>query len=204
MQAEFEAKLAALGKEACELGRRVADLRTVEPHADKAGVIRLGLFEQGKAILFAEMAQEAHDDMRRDAQLCLAIFQGLKNAVGDRCERDATLGMGLGIEEDFDMANIVSGGPLQVGPCQVVKVLLVQQHRHALIIDVQEFLQVREGICCLGVIERFEGRLYSVALSNLHHQFRLEAALDVQVQFGFWQFGDECGAVSHSGPQRAV
>ena len=112
--------------------------------------------------------------------------------------------MRLRVKEHFHMAHIVSRRALQVGPCEIVKVLLVQQNRHALVIDVEEFLQVREGVCGLGLFERAEGGLDLVAFGNLHHQLRFKAALDVKVKLCLGQFSDECGAVSHSGPPEAV
>ena len=53
-------------------------------------------------------------------------------------------GVALRIEEHLDVADIVRVRALEIGPGEVVEILLGDQHRHALIIDVEKVLQVAE------------------------------------------------------------
>jgi hypothetical protein len=51
-------------------------------------------------------------------------------------------GVSLRIEEHLDVADIVGARALQIGPSKIVEILLGDQDRHALIIDVEKVLQV--------------------------------------------------------------
>jgi hypothetical protein len=55
--------------------------------------------------------------------------------------------MALRVEEDFHVHDVLSLAALQIGPGQVVKILLLLQHGHALIVDIKKVLQAIEFIC---------------------------------------------------------
>jgi len=112
--------------------------------------------------------------------------------------------MGLRIEENFDMPDIVGRDPFKIRPCEIVEVLLVPQDRHALIIDVKKLLKVRERIGRSGLVQRLERDGYPVSPSNRHHELGFKAAFNVKMKLGLWQFCDQCSAVSHSGPPEVV
>src|SRR5215213_9323626 len=54
--------------------------------------------------------------------------------------------MGLRVEEDLGVAHALGGGLSEVGPGQVVEVTLVEQYLGALVVEVQERLQVGEVV----------------------------------------------------------
>ena len=137
------------------------------------------------------MAQETHDQAGADAERLFGIVDRAMQAVDHGGEGDAARGVALRIEEHFDMHEIVGARPLQIGPGQIVEILLRDQHRHALIIDVEEILQVRELIGPAQRLDRRIGQRNAVAARQREHQFRLEAALDVNVQFAFGQTRDQ-------------
>ena len=70
-------------------------------------MVGAGFFQQGEPVLLAEMAQKAHDQMRRDTQFGLTVCKGFENAVCNCGEGDAAFRMCLGIKENFNMANVV-------------------------------------------------------------------------------------------------
>jgi len=51
-------------------------------------------------------------------------------------------GVTLRIEEHLDVPDIVGTGALQIGPRQIVEILVGDQYRHALVIDVEKILQM--------------------------------------------------------------
>ena len=133
------------------------------------------------------MPQEAHDQLRGDAPLLFAIGQRVGNAGDDIGKGDAALGVALRIEEYLDMADMVGMRAFQIGPGQVVEILRRQQHRHALIIDIQKVLQVTEIIGFANILDAGEGKLHAIALRQRKQHFGLERTFDMQVQFGLGQ-----------------
>ena len=51
--------------------------------------------------------------------------------------------MALRVEKHFDVPHIVGVRALEIGPGEIVEILFRDQHGHALIIDVEKILQVR-------------------------------------------------------------
>ncbi len=93
-----------------ELRRRVARLGRVEPDADdRVAVLQRGLERRHRRVL-AQVAQEADDQPRRDAERVPTVRQGARDPVHHRRERDAALGVGLGVEEDLRVAHALVGG----------------------------------------------------------------------------------------------
>ena len=119
------------------------------------------------------------------------------DAVDHRGEGDTAVGMGLGIEEDFGVAHVLSMRAGEIGPGQIVEILSLDQHAGAGIVDVEKILQVREGICRPYFLHRGVGQPDAVAACNGEHQLGLEGAFDVQVQLGLRQGGDEAGDIGH-------
>ena len=103
--------------------------------------------------------------------------------------------MTLRVEEDFDVAHRVGMRARQIGGGQVIKVLLAVEDGHALIIDVEEILEVREGVGGAHFLDAREGDRDGVALREFEHQLGFERTLDMEVEFGLGQTGDEGGAV---------
>ena len=142
------------------------------------------------------MPQEAEDQPRGHAKLRLRVGKGVVNAPDDHLEGDAPVGVGLRIEENFRMPDAVLLRPLQVRPRQVIKILLGLQHTGPGVVDVEEGLQVAEGIRRPHFLHVRVGQRNAVALGQLEQQFRLQRPLDVQVQLRFGQSGNEV-FVSH-------
>jgi hypothetical protein len=90
--------------------------------------------------------------------------------------------MRLGIEEDLRSAHAVRVGPLEVGGHEVVEVILGHEHRGALVIDVEEGLQVAELVGRPDCVDRRVPELDAVAQRQLEHHLGLERPLDVDVQ----------------------
>ena len=99
--------------------------------------------------------------------------------------------MALRVEEHFNMADSVGLTALQIGVGQVVKVGFGLEHRHALIIDIEEVLQIGEIVGGFDLVQGLEWDVDFVAFSKLHQLFGFETALQVQVEFGLWQRGDQ-------------
>jgi hypothetical protein len=91
------------------------------------------------------------------------------------------------------MGDVVFGAAVEIGPRQVEIVLLGLQHAHALVVEVKKFLQVFEIVCLPQVLDARVGDLDAVPARDLEHQLGLEGALDVQVQLGLGQVGDQVG-----------
>ena len=87
---------------------------------------------------------------------CLpGVGDGAVKAVDHGRECDAARRVALRIEEHLDMPHIVGMRALEIGPGEIVEILLGDQHRHALIVDVEKILQVRELI---GAAQRLDRR----------------------------------------------
>ena len=90
-----------------------------------------------------------------------------------------------GSKKTSDVAYGLVGHPVEVGAGQVAEVLLSEQNGHALVVDIEEVLQVRETVSVTGLVHGGKGQSDSIALGNGQHQLRLESTFDVDVQFGF-------------------
>ena len=112
-------------------------------------------------------------------------------------DRIAAVGVGLGVEEDLGVASAVGGGAAEIGQRQVAEVGLGAQHVGALIVDVEEVLEIAEVIGRAERLDRGEGQGDAVAPGELEHLLGLEAAFDVQVQLSLRKAADEVGKVGH-------
>jgi hypothetical protein len=92
--------------------------------------------------------------------------------------------MGLGVEEDLRVHDVVAMHPHQIGPRQVVEVLLGQQHPGALVVEIQELLEVAKLVRGSQLLDRGIREMDPVAFRDLEHQLRLQRAFDVHVELG--------------------
>ena len=146
MGGEKKARVAGAREHVRELARRVSPLGRIEPDADDAVAKRQRRVEGALGVGFIEMAQEAHDQACRYAELAPGIGNGAAKTFDHGRERDAAGGVALRVEEHFDVADVVGVGALEIGEGKVVEILLRHQHRHAEVVDVEEILQVAEPI----------------------------------------------------------
>lgn len=170
-----------------ELARRVAHFRTVQAHGDECIAKRQRLVEGLLRLFFAQVAQETEDQAAGDAQLLLAIFECAGDAVEHHFERHATVGVGLRVEEGFGVDHVLFFAAQQVGPGQVVEVLGGAQHVGALVVQVEEFLQVVEGVGLAQGLDVAPGQGDLVAFGQGEQQFRFQGTFQVQVQLGLGQ-----------------
>src|SRR3546814_6511486 len=135
----------------------MADLRRIEADPGDATQPRQGRVERRLCLRLAEVAEETEDQPGGQA----VAVAGLVECAGDpgdhRVEGDAARRVALRIEEYLDMADIVGAGAGEIGGGEVVKVLLCDEDAHALIIDVEEILEVREGVGGEHVVDDGEG-----------------------------------------------
>ncbi|MNQ47317.1 hypothetical protein D3C85_611540 [compost metagenome] len=124
----------------------MSHLGTVQAHGDKRITERQRLVEGFLCLFFAQVAQEAEDQTAGDAQLLFAVLECSGDAVEHHFERYATVRVGLRVEEGFGVNHVLRLAAQQVGPGQVVEILGGAQYVGALVIQVQEFLQIVEGI----------------------------------------------------------
>lgn len=159
----------------------------VEAYGDEGVAERQGLVEGFLCLFLAEVAEEAEDQPVADAQLLLAVTQRGTDAGEHHLEGNAAVGVGLRVEERLDVDHVLRLALLQVGPGQVVEVLLAAQHVGASVVEVEEFLQVVEGVGLTQGLDVVPGQGDVVALGEGEQQFRLQGTFQVQVQFGLGQ-----------------
>ena len=138
-----------------EFARRISGFRGIEADADDLVLERERGIQSLLGVRLVEMAQEAHDQARPHAELALRIGDGAIKPVDHGGEGNAASSVALRIEEHFHVPDIVGMRPLQVGEGQVVEILLGDQDRHALIIDVEKILQVAEPVSLAHRVHRF-------------------------------------------------
>ena len=153
--------------------------------------VRQGLLEGGQRGLGGHVPQEAHDELDAQAELGLRVQPGPVQAADDGVEADPAAGVGLGIEEDLGVDDVLRAGGAEVGHGQVVEVLLAAQHRHALVVRGQERGQVPEGVPGAQLRGRGVRQGDAVARGEPELQLRLQGALEVQVQLRLGQPVDE-------------
>jgi hypothetical protein len=149
------------------------------------------LLQCDESRFFVEMTQKTQDQLAADAEFGTPLFERTLQAVDDGVEGDAALGVCLRVEKDLRVQHVILLATQQVSPAQVEKILLLDEDIGALVVDIEEGLQVAELVGGSDFVGRSEGYFDAIAPRQLEHQLRLEAALDVQVQFDLGQFTNE-------------
>ena len=116
---------------------------------------------------------------------CCPFSSALRNAINYRFKRDAARGVRLQIEENFGVHYVVLLATQQVSPSEVEKVLLVDQNVGALVVNIEERLQIRKLVGRTHFIRGRKGNRNLVTLGEVEHQFRLQRPFNVQVKFYF-------------------
>ena len=191
-----------------ELARRVAALRGIEPHPRDpvaVGETRVEGVEGGRLV---EVAEEAHDEPGGEPEPRFGFVEGAADPLDHGRERDPAVGVGLRVEEDLGVAHVVGAGAREVGGGEVVEVLLLEEHARSRVVDVEEVLEVREGIGGPHLLDGAVGQPDPVALRDGEHELGLERALDVQVELGLRKGGHEVRDVrprgGPAGPVRSL
>ena len=143
------------------------------------------------------MPQKTHDQARLHAELLAGIDNGAVKPIDHRRERDPAGGMPLRVEEHLDVPDIVGVCAFEIGPGQVIEILLRNEHGHGLIVDVEKVLQVAESVRLPQRLDRRIGQADAVAARQREHHFGLEASFDVNVQLTFGEPLDQTVRVLH-------
>ena len=176
---------ARAGKDIGKFRWRVSNLGRIKADADNPVEPRFGIGKRGQSRFFVEMAQEAEDQVRGQIKAGAGFPYTGEQPARDHAEGNTARGVGLRVEENLGVADIVRGGSFEIGDCKIAEILFGLEHASARIIDVEKVLQARETICRAHLLDGPERNVGLVALCESEHEFRLETALDVQVQFGF-------------------
>ena len=117
--------------------------------------------------------------------------QRAPDAVQRDLERHTALCMPLRIEKYFGMNDTIGDGAFHIGRGEIVKILLVEQHAHSGVVQIEKRLQVGKVIRGLQVIDGGIRQIDPVAPGDFEHQLGLETAFDMQVQFSLRQTTDK-------------
>ena len=101
--------------------------------------------------------------------------------------------MGLRVEENFRMADVVTDRTPYVGRGQFVEILFRLQDRRPCVVEIEEGLQIVEQVRRARCLDAGVGQRDVVALREFEHQLRFKRPLDVQMQLGFGQATDVIG-----------
>jgi hypothetical protein len=103
------------------------------------------------------VTQKAHDQAGANAKLTSRIDHGAMQAADNRGECNPPRGVPLRVEKHLDMPDIVVTRASEIRPGEIVKVLLGDEHGHALIVDVEEILKAIELISLAQRLDRSVG-----------------------------------------------
>jgi hypothetical protein len=157
------------------------------PKAQQPAVPGAQVFEQGERLVLAAVALHDHDQARADAVFGARGLHRAQHALHHRGQRHAAAGVALHAEEHLRVQHAVGMRAAQVVARHVMEVLRLHQHAAAVVVQVQEVLQVGEAV---GLAQRLFGLPadgHAVAPCQLQEQRGLDGAFDVHVQFGLGQ-----------------
>ena len=186
-----QARLARVPEHLDELPRRVAAFRGVEPDPGERRVPRACGFEGLDRVNLGKVAQETQDQPRRDPERRFGLRERGLDPPDHGLERHPAFGMQLRIEEDLDVPHRLARHLRQVRPGEVEKVPLPDQNSGALVVEVQERLQVPELVRGRGLLDAPVRHAHPVALGQLEQHRGLERTLQVQVQLHLGQRHDQ-------------
>mmetsp|Transcript_30587 Transcript_30587/g.56652 ORF Transcript_30587/g.56652 Transcript_30587/m.56652 type:complete len:263 (-) Transcript_30587:684-1472(-) len=118
-----------------------------------------GLLQRRHGVVGGQIPEEAHDEPARDAVLRLPVDQGLVYPVHDRIEGHPSRRVGLRIEEDFYVSDVVPAGVLQVRRGKIVKVHFIEEHGAAFVVQIKKGRQVLEVIGTPQILHRLVPQL---------------------------------------------
>lgn len=180
-----------------ELRRRMAPFGGVETDRNDPVAVRERLIERCLGSFLVEMAEEAKDQLRADAELAPCVQQGSMDSIDYDGERNPTVRVCLRIEEDLRVQDVVALHSRQVGPGEVVEILLGVEHSGSLVVEIQKILKTVKLIGSPEGVDRFVRKFDLIALGHLEQQLRLECSLDVHVELGLGKPSQEGRHVVH-------
>jgi hypothetical protein len=174
----------SFAKDGFKLGRRMSHLGGIEAHSGNPRT-ELQRFNEGIHRAFrAEMAQEARNEPPGDPQLFASLLKGPVDAGNDRLESDASSQVGLGVEEDLGVSDTLVRGSLEIGHREVKEVELGYQDGAAVVVEIEERLEIVEYIGAAGTRYVLVVRGHAVANGELEHQLGFQRSFDVDVELG--------------------
>jgi hypothetical protein len=128
-----------------------------------------------------QMAKDAGDQDAGYAQVASGSAEGGVEPIKYVVERDIAIGVGLGVEEHFDVADPFLMNPTQVGSGELFEVGGVPEDRGPQVVEVQEALEVVEFVGAANVVDGLLWQGHPVALSKSEHEFGFKSAFEVKV-----------------------
>ncbi|GJD04520.1 hypothetical protein ColKHC_13345 [Colletotrichum higginsianum] len=175
-----------------EHGGRVGRLAARHAEAGDGAVPEVagvaGLEEHAHGVVDGAVAQQADDVLDRHAEVGLGAAAGAAQAVDDGAVGDAAGRVGLGVEEDLGVADVLGVRLGEVGVPQLLEVGGGQQHGEADEVVVQEV--VERGEVAVALVQRLDagegwipvgGQGDAVLRGEAEQQLGREGALDVDV-----------------------
>ena len=188
---DVQAQLAAAREHAGEFFGRVTQLAGVEPHADEGVAPGQGGFQRLEGLALGQVPQKAQDQRAADAQIAARVVAGAGEAAHHRVQGHAARRVRLRVEENLGAHYVFRSCPRKIGARQVVKILFLQQHAGALVVQVQERLQAAEGVGPAQALDVGIGQGDAVAARQREAHLGLQRAFDVDVQLGLGQGGQQ-------------
>jgi hypothetical protein len=133
------------------------------------------------------MAQEARDKPPGDPEPFLSSFESPADAGNNCLEGDASSRVGLGVEEDLRVHDALTRSSLEVRRGEVEEVELGDQDGAALVVDVEERLEIVEDISASDALNVRVRQGDPIANGELEHQLGFQRAFDVDMELGLGQ-----------------
>lgn len=194
MSSQEEAFFTGSLKNGGKLGRWIIPLVRVEAHADECIFVGQGFHQSRHGVFGGLVAEEAKDQASRYPQCTLRHQQAQTVAPDDGRERHTSGRVRLGVEEEFDVLDVLRVGTRQVVHGQVAEIMLGLEDAEVRVVDGQERRQVVKGVSRLRWVEGrqgwWEGEV--VPLGELAGQAWCEAAFQVDVELALGHSVDEC------------
>jgi hypothetical protein len=189
-----EADAARLREHPRELRRWIAFLAGVEANADELGAERHRGLEGGERVLLGEVAQEAQDQLARDAVAAMRVVHRVAQPGDHDLHRDAARGVGLRIEEQLGVHHVVGVRAGEVRHRERVEVAAVAEHGAAGVVEVEKRLQIVEVVGGAHRGDRGVRQRDAVLAGQAEHHLGLERALDVKMQLDLGEALDQARA----------
>src|SRR5262249_44207505 len=109
-------------------------------------------------------------------------------------ERDAARGVGLRVEEQLGVDDVVGVRAREVGHREGVEVAPVAQNAAAGVVEIEERLEVGELVGGTDGVDGGVGQADAVFWRETEHHLGFERALDVEVELDLGQAADEAVA----------
>jgi hypothetical protein len=174
-----------------ELDRGIVLLVRVQAHADDPLLIGQRLLEGLHGGVGGHVPEEAHDELGAQTERSLSIPLSAMEALDACTEGNPARRVGLRIEEDLGVDDVLGMSLLKVRHGEPVEVLLGDQHTHALVVDGEERGQVVEIVGGPQLVYGAIGKLEAVVGGQLELELGLQGTFEMQVQLGLGHPFDE-------------